>query len=222
MHASKRFIGIAAGAGATALLGGLVLGPQSPSGATETSYSFAKPEALDAVPEAVLVEGEQQVVGAAGAGSYVVERVGDHLTIVAASPAPGWKAEVLHNDGQMVKAVFTSAATMVFAVATLDDAGIVVVEAFEKAIPVVVAPPVVEKAAAKAATLAKPAAADAGGFRDHDGWCDKDGDGQDDSFEGAKGDWDGDHDGDWDGDHDGDWDGDRDGKRRHRDGDRDD
>lgn len=208
MHASRRVLsGAAIGAGTTALVGSLLLG--SPSGATEASYSFAKPEALDAVPAAVLVEGEQQLVGAAGAGSYVVERVGDHLTIVSASPASGWTVEVLHNDGAMVKAVFSNTVTMVFAMATLGDDGMVGVEAFEKAIPVVTPPPVVTKAAAKVEAVK------AFGAGDHDGWCDKDGDGQRDGFDGAS--FDGD--GDWDGEHD--WDGDGDGKRRHRDGDRD-
>lgn len=184
--------GIAVGASASALFGGLFLG--SPSGASEPLYHFAKPEMLDNVPAATLVEGEQQLVGAAGAGSYVIQRTGDHLTIVAASPAAGWKVDVLHNDGRYVKAVFTSPTTMVFAAARLDDAGMVAVEAFEKAVPVKVLP-----AVAKAEVRGD----DVGRDGDHDGWCDGDKDGR--SF-------DGDRDGDRDGKHRGGWDGDRDGR----------
>ena len=203
MHVPRRgrFIGgVAAGAGATAVLGSLLLG--SPSGATETMGDTFKPEAIDAVPAAALIDGEQQLVGAAGAGSYVVQRVGDHLTIVTASPASGWTVEVLHNDAGMVKAVFANQATMVFALAKLHDDGMVDVEAFEKAKPVAVAP-VVPKAAPAATTDGKVDG-------EHDGWCD-DKDGDRDGFESAGFDGDGDRDGrrdGHDGHRDGGWDGD--------------
>src|SRR3954468_4958495 len=171
MHVPRRgriVGGIAAGAGAVGLFGSMVLG--SPSGASETMYHhILKPEAVDDTPAAALVEGEQQVVGAAGAGSFVVQRVGDHLTIVAVSPASGWKVDVLHNDSSFVKAVFTNGTSLVFAAARLDDAGMVAVEAFEKTIPVKVEPVV------KAITAARVKAAAFDG--DHDGFCDHDGDG---------------------------------------------
>jgi hypothetical protein len=193
--------GIAAGASATAVVGGLVLG--SPSGASEMSFHhLLKPESVDNTPLAALVEGEQQLVGAAGAGSYIVQRVGDHLTIVSASPAAGWTVDVKWNDSDTVKAVFSDTLTKVVAVAKLGDDQLIDVAAIAEAIPQPVAAPAVAKVSGDGVKSQAFGADD-----EHDGWCDGDKDGDGGDFEGAgfRGDDDGDRDGrhhrggdDWD------------------------
>jgi hypothetical protein len=157
--------GIAVGASATALVGGLVLGTPSEATTTHQWRTIAKPEAIDDIPAAALIEGEQMMVGAAGAGSYVVQRVGDHLTIVSTSVAPGWRVDVLHNDSRFVKAVFTGVDSRVFAAAKLGDDGLVDIAAFQDALPA--SPPPVVPHVVKDAVKAQ-AFADG----DHDGFCD--------------------------------------------------
>src|SRR4051812_6377830 len=102
--------GVVAGVsmGVAAILGSWVLGAPAPASAGVAYHHILKPEAIDATPAAALVPGEHAVVSAGGAGSYVVQRVGDDLTIVKVDPAAGWRFDVLHDVGDLVKVVFSN------------------------------------------------------------------------------------------------------------------